>query len=140
MLKLNSCAHYHVLRPTLSASLCRPRSHQFTPLVNLGITVRNPRRFNATLTTPKQPLAARLVSSLPQSLKPYAYLARLDKPVGSWLLYWPCGSPPAIPLMDSLEYNFGRGACPYIIPPAVFDARIIWSRRCRYAWCRVYDK
>ena len=24
---------------------------------------------------------------------PYVQLARLDKPIGSWLLYWPCGEP-----------------------------------------------
>jgi UbiA prenyltransferase family len=44
--------------------------------------------------TQKQPLPARIVSSLPQSVTRYTYLARLDKPVGSWLLYWPCGTSP----------------------------------------------
>lgn len=28
--------------------------------------------------------------ALPNQLKPYAYLARLDKPIGTWLLAWPC--------------------------------------------------
>lgn len=27
---------------------------------------------------------------VPQHLRPYAYLARLDKPIGTWLLAWPC--------------------------------------------------
>ncbi|OVA00859.1 UbiA prenyltransferase family [Macleaya cordata] len=27
---------------------------------------------------------------LPQSMRPYARLARLDKPIGTWLLAWPC--------------------------------------------------
>lgn len=27
---------------------------------------------------------------LPKSLRPYAHLARLDKPIGTWLLAWPC--------------------------------------------------
>jgi 4-hydroxybenzoate polyprenyltransferase len=27
---------------------------------------------------------------LPDSLKPYARLARLDRPIGFWLLFWPC--------------------------------------------------
>ncbi|KAH7660142.1 UbiA prenyltransferase family protein [Dioscorea alata] len=27
---------------------------------------------------------------LPDSLRPYALLARLDKPIGTWLLAWPC--------------------------------------------------
>ncbi|KAJ8498034.1 hypothetical protein OPV22_008586 [Ensete ventricosum] len=28
---------------------------------------------------------------LPVSVRPYALLARLDKPIGTWLLAWPCG-------------------------------------------------
>ena len=30
-------------------------------------------------------------SFLPEALKPYARLARLDRPIGFWLLFWPCG-------------------------------------------------
>lgn len=28
---------------------------------------------------------------LPPKLSPYVYLTRMDKPIGTWLLYWPCG-------------------------------------------------
>ncbi|XP_022901840.1 4-hydroxybenzoate polyprenyltransferase, mitochondrial [Onthophagus taurus] len=35
-------------------------------------------------------LAAKLVESAPKSLQPYLKLARYDKPIGTWLLYWPC--------------------------------------------------
>ena len=31
------------------------------------------------------------IGALPQSLRPYASLMRLDRPIGTWLLYWPCG-------------------------------------------------
>ncbi|MCT2398251.1 4-hydroxybenzoate octaprenyltransferase [Novosphingobium mangrovi (ex Huang et al. 2023)] len=31
-----------------------------------------------------------LVSLLPGPLQPYAMLARFDRPIGSWLLFWPC--------------------------------------------------
>ena len=31
-----------------------------------------------------------LVARLPQPLRDYALLARLDRPIGSWLLFWPC--------------------------------------------------
>lgn len=31
-----------------------------------------------------------LIGSLPPRLRPYASLMRLDRPIGSWLLYWPC--------------------------------------------------
>jgi 4-hydroxybenzoate polyprenyltransferase len=31
-----------------------------------------------------------LIGSLPPRLRPFASLMRLDRPIGSWLLYWPC--------------------------------------------------
>lgn len=31
-----------------------------------------------------------LVGKLPDALRPYALLARFDRPIGWWLLYWPC--------------------------------------------------
>ena len=39
------------------------------------------------------------LDNLPASIKwtrPYFDLARLDKPIGSWLLYWPCGERPCL--------------------------------------------
>lgn len=30
------------------------------------------------------------IGALPPRLRPYASLMRLDRPIGSWLLYWPC--------------------------------------------------
>jgi 4-hydroxybenzoate polyprenyltransferase len=30
------------------------------------------------------------IGALPSSLRPYASLMRLDRPIGTWLLYWPC--------------------------------------------------
>jgi 4-hydroxybenzoate polyprenyltransferase len=30
------------------------------------------------------------ISALPTSMRPYASLMRLDRPIGTWLLYWPC--------------------------------------------------
>lgn len=31
-----------------------------------------------------------LIGALPKSLRPYASLMRVDRPIGTWLLYWPC--------------------------------------------------
>jgi 4-hydroxybenzoate polyprenyltransferase len=31
-----------------------------------------------------------LIGALPTSLRPYASLMRVDRPIGTWLLYWPC--------------------------------------------------
>ena len=30
------------------------------------------------------------IGALPARLRPFASLMRLDRPVGTWLLYWPC--------------------------------------------------
>ncbi len=30
------------------------------------------------------------VARMPAPLRPYLHLARLDRPIGTWLLYWPC--------------------------------------------------
>jgi len=30
------------------------------------------------------------IGALPRPLRPYASLMRLDRPIGTWLLYWPC--------------------------------------------------
>ena len=31
-----------------------------------------------------------LIGALPPRLRPYASLMRIDRPIGTWLLYWPC--------------------------------------------------
>uniref|UniRef100_A0A0N4ZNL9 4-hydroxybenzoate polyprenyltransferase, mitochondrial n=1 Tax=Parastrongyloides trichosuri TaxID=131310 RepID=A0A0N4ZNL9_PARTI len=36
------------------------------------------------------PKAADIVKQAPKSIQPYLYLMRIDKPIGTWLLYWPC--------------------------------------------------
>lgn len=53
---------------------------------------------------------------LPEPLQPYAYLARIDKPIGTWLLLWPCcwstalaAAPGALPDAQLLAL-FGIGA------------------------------
>ena len=39
---------------------------------------------------PADAVAARLVDRAPPKLQPYLRLMRLDRPIGTWLLYWPC--------------------------------------------------
>ncbi|MDE2464157.1 MAG: 4-hydroxybenzoate octaprenyltransferase [Alphaproteobacteria bacterium] len=41
-------------------------------------------------TKPLDSLPLRLVDSAPASIQPYLRLMRLDRPIGSWLLFWPC--------------------------------------------------
>ncbi len=46
-------------------------------------------RVTDTPTPDAQP--ASWVDRLPATLRPYARLARFDRPIGTWLLLWPCG-------------------------------------------------
>lgn len=39
---------------------------------------------------PADAVAAALVDRAPAQLQPYLRLMRLDRPIGTWLLYWPC--------------------------------------------------
>ncbi|XP_014224729.1 4-hydroxybenzoate polyprenyltransferase, mitochondrial [Trichogramma pretiosum] len=36
-------------------------------------------------------IAAKIVEKSPAKVQPYMKLMRIDKPIGSWLLFWPCG-------------------------------------------------
>ncbi|MDQ3143795.1 MAG: 4-hydroxybenzoate octaprenyltransferase [Pseudomonadota bacterium] len=37
-----------------------------------------------------------LIGALPAALRPYASLMRIDRPIGTWLLYWPCAASVAL--------------------------------------------
>ncbi|PSN55341.1 hypothetical protein C0J52_01837 [Blattella germanica] len=61
-------------------------------------------------------LAATFVNNSSSALQPYMKLMRIDKPIGSWLLFWPCGwsiamsaSPGCLPDLSMLAL-FGVGA------------------------------
>ena len=53
--------------------------------------VRAVQRRGVHATASLQGAAAEVVARLPASLQPYLRLARLDRPIGTWLLFWPCG-------------------------------------------------
>ncbi|XP_050504508.1 4-hydroxybenzoate polyprenyltransferase, mitochondrial [Diabrotica virgifera virgifera] len=53
--------------------------------------------FNSSFTNPiedeappKPTLVAKLVSNSPKSIQPYLKLVRFDRPIGTFLLFWPC--------------------------------------------------
>lgn len=53
------------------------------------------------------------IGGLPPRLRPYASLIRIDRPVGTWLLYWPCAWSVALAGVDGrwdLFLWFGLGA------------------------------
>src|SRR3546814_5101370 len=43
-----------------------------------------------TATHPPDSQHQGFLALLPAGLRPYALLARFDRPIGWWLLYWPC--------------------------------------------------
>ena len=118
---------YPQIRPCnhiLSISSCA----QFLPL----------QRRHAHSASP--PLAAKIVGALPPKLKPYAYLARLDKPVGSWLLYWPCGTSLVYLLNGSMEYYPRCSTWTYPADSTDLDAHFIRHWCSRNARRRLYHK
>ena len=70
-----------------------------------------------TLTQYLQP--KNLVQKAPVSAQPYLYLMRLDKPIGTWLLYLPCtwsiamaAHPGALPDLGMLAlFGTGKSEC-----------------------------
>ncbi|KAJ1989675.1 Para-hydroxybenzoate--polyprenyltransferase, mitochondrial precursor (PHB:polyprenyltransferase), partial [Coemansia umbellata] len=37
-----------------------------------------------------EPSYGPFIDKFPKNMRPYLYLTRIDKPIGTWLLYWPC--------------------------------------------------
>ena len=48
-----------------------------------------------------------LIGALPPRLRPFASLMRLDRPIGTWLLYWPCAWSVALAGVDGRWDLFG---------------------------------
>src|SRR5437764_7400444 len=68
-----------------------------------------------TVTTDIVPDSERrgFIGALPPNVRPFASLMRLDRPIGSWLLYWPCAWSVALAGVDgrwSLFLWLGLGA------------------------------
>src|SRR6478735_3214825 len=49
-------------------------------------------RFSVSIASDIVPDSERrgFIGALPKALRPFASLMRLDRPIGTWLLYWPC--------------------------------------------------
>lgn len=74
-----SLKHFRV-NPTVNVSLKQHFTQKVQP-IDESITDEKvaPTKYNNWL------------DKLPPKLAPYVYLTRMDKPIGTWLLYWPCG-------------------------------------------------
>lgn len=86
--------------------------------------------YNLTSNTTN--LAATIVNASPRQLQPYMKLMRIDKPIGSWLLFWPCSwsitmAAPAGALPDfTMLVLFGLGA--FIMRGAGCTINDIWDQ------------
>uniref|UniRef100_A0A1I8G9T5 4-hydroxybenzoate polyprenyltransferase, mitochondrial n=1 Tax=Macrostomum lignano TaxID=282301 RepID=A0A1I8G9T5_9PLAT len=108
-----------LLRQSFSPALCRrwvaTEPAIFSSTAASVYTVAR-RQKHTDLRPPKPTIAYRLVASAPAGLQPYLRLARLDRPIGTWLLYLPCAwsitlATPAGLLPDPLVLGlFGCGA------------------------------
>ncbi|XP_018315287.1 4-hydroxybenzoate polyprenyltransferase, mitochondrial isoform X2 [Mycetomoellerius zeteki] len=77
-------------------------------------------------------IAAKLVNNASPKVQPYMKLMRIDKPIGSWLLFWPCGwsialAAPASALPDLYMLGlFGMGA--FVMRGAGCTINDIWDQ------------
>ncbi|CAH1993891.1 unnamed protein product [Acanthoscelides obtectus] len=81
---------------------------------------------------PKKTIAVRLVNGAPKCVQPYMSLMRMDKPIGSWLLFWPCSwsiasaaAPGTLPGLYMLGL-FGVGS--FVMRGAGCTINDIWDR------------
>src|SRR5437868_5808090 len=51
----------------------------------------NANQYARSQVAPADAVPASWVEHAPHWLQPWARLARLDRPIGTWLLFWPCG-------------------------------------------------
>lgn len=59
--------------------------------IRMTTTANIPSESSTDNVKPKRILYGGWIDKLPEKWAPYAFLARIDKPIGTWLLFWPCG-------------------------------------------------
>lgn len=90
---------YRLAKPLRNNSTLSPFHQKIKTNGPLIPTVYHQKHWTSTVTVkqdeePKEParvLYNNWLDRLPAKLAPYAFLTRIDKPVGTWLLFWPCG-------------------------------------------------
>ncbi|KFZ15071.1 hypothetical protein V501_02894 [Pseudogymnoascus sp. VKM F-4519 (FW-2642)] len=105
--------HISRARPPKAASVCTAltsrRQLSVSQITASPTAVAEAADSDALPVTPYTPPTTGLLSVLPQSWVPYAELVRLDKPTGTYYLYWPClfstllAAPLAMPMATPLS-------------------------------------
>ncbi|KAL5724647.1 4-hydroxybenzoate polyprenyltransferase [Ranunculus cassubicifolius] len=84
--QLYYCKRFQTLNPTPKhLSIRNPHQKCYSIIQQMSFT-----SSHATDTNQSTIQSTWIDKYLPTSARPYAYLARLDKPIGIWLLAWPC--------------------------------------------------
>jgi len=92
----------------------------------------------------KYKIAATLVNSAPSGMQPYLKLMRADRPIGTWLLFWPCGwsialaAPPGCLPDPSIFALFAAGA--FFLRGAGCTINDMWDRNIDNAVERTRDR
>lgn len=89
------CSCSKLLRASVASQRHGYRSQHNFPrdsklLVNTD-DIRKETKETSVLGSKPLNFASRVVNTFPRKMQPYLRLMRLDKPIGSWLLFWPCG-------------------------------------------------
>lgn len=102
--------HFHASTATTTATTTSPRRYHYST------SNQQPPLPPTPPSTPTNKPTQGWTARLPPSFIPFAHLSRLDKPIGTWLLAWPCfwsialATPPAS-LPDPYTLGlFGAGA------------------------------
>jgi hypothetical protein len=81
-----------VLNPNVWRVAGGPRQQWLSHLPQRFLRQSSPERFHRrSLSSSPSPPVKSWVEYLPPKAWPYAYLARVDKPIGTLLLFYPCG-------------------------------------------------
>jgi len=77
---------------------------------------------------PRKTFAQTTVDSMPKHLQPFLKLVRMDRPIGTWLLFWPCG------------WSIGLAAHPSSLPdPGLLATFAVGAIIMRGAGCTIND-
>ncbi|ORX62754.1 para-hydroxybenzoate-polyprenyltransferase [Hesseltinella vesiculosa] len=84
-----------ITRSPLLISLCRPQILANKKVLVPWLQHNQPFAAYTSQSDEKEKPVQRIkhnnfIDHLPEKWAPYAFLTRIDKPIGTWLLYWPC--------------------------------------------------
>lgn len=92
-----------------------------------------------THSKPKDAVRLSLVDRAPASLEPYLRLARIDRPIGSWLLFWPCAFGMALSL-PAATAPYAGNFWQAILLLALFAAGSVAMRGAGCTWNDIADR